>query len=156
MQLLIKLVLLSVLLCLLPSESIAQKSGRKTPKPSLPPVICKITSVPNGMVVVGYKRNSACSDGAELLVKRPENGDIICAESPVPPGFSIAAEAQGDSIGNCPNRAFLISGARVGSTSLVDDDSIGRAFASRASNVQVEGEGAVIRVLPDDLDGARH
>ena len=95
MQLLIKLVLLSVLLCLLPSESIAQKSGRRTRKPSLPPVICKIASVPNGMVVVGYKRNSACSDGAELLVKRPENGDIICAESPVPPGFSIAEAAQG-------------------------------------------------------------
>src|SRR3982751_844536 len=99
MQQLIKLLLLSVLLCLLPSASIAQKSGRRTRRPSPPPIICKITSVPNGMVVVGYKRNSACSEGVELLVKRPENGDIICAESPVPPQFSIATEAQGGLVG---------------------------------------------------------
>jgi hypothetical protein len=37
-----------------------------------------------------------------------------------------------------------------------DDGPIGRAFASRASNVQVEGEGRVTRVLPDDLNGRRH
>ena len=36
------------------------------------------------------------------------------------------------------------------------DDPIGRAFASRASDVQVEGEGTVIRILADDLDGSRH
>ena len=36
------------------------------------------------------------------------------------------------------------------------DDPVGRAFASRASDVQVEGEGKVIRVLADDLDGSRH
>ena len=36
------------------------------------------------------------------------------------------------------------------------DDPIGRAFASRASDVQVKGEGKVIRVLADDLDGSRH
>ena len=36
------------------------------------------------------------------------------------------------------------------------DDLISRAFASRTSNVQVQGEGKVIRVLADDLDGSRH
>src|SRR5829696_4087840 len=122
MQQLIKLLLLSVLLCLFPSGSIAQKSGRKTRKPSPPPIICKIASVPNGMVVVGYKRNSACSDGTELVVKRPENGDIICAESRVPPPFSIATEAQGVLVGTCPQKAFLISGASPGPASPVDDD----------------------------------
>ena len=152
MQQLVKLLLIPVLLCLIPSESIAQKSVRRTRRPSSALVICKIASVPNGMVVVGYKRNSACSDGAELLVKRPENGDIICAESPVPPKFSIATEAQGNSVGTCPNRAFLILGASSGS----DDDPIARAFASRASDIQVEGEGTVIRVLSDDRDGSRH
>jgi hypothetical protein len=162
MRQLVKLLLLPVLLTLLPSGSIAQKSGRKTGKSSPPPIICKLSAVPKGMVVVGYKRNSACSDGAELLVKRPENGDIICAESPVPPHFTIATEAQGDSVGTCPNKAFLISGASRGPATgpptapLVDGDPIGRAFASRASDIQVEGEGTVIRVLPDDLDGSRH
>ena len=41
------------------------------------------------------------------------------------------------------------------SSSLVDDP-IGRAFASRSSDIQVEGEGTVSRVLADDLDGSRH
>ena len=154
MHQLIKLSLLSLLLCLLPSTSIAQKSARRTRKSPTQPIICKIGSVPAGMVVVGYKRNSACSGGAELLVKRPENGDIICAESPVPPQFSLATEAQGDLVGTCPTRAFLISA--TASALPADDNAIGRAFASRASNVQVEGEGTVTRVLPDDLDGSRH
>jgi hypothetical protein len=156
MQTLIRLLLFSLLLCLFPSTSIAQKSARKTRKPSTPPIICKVASVPKGMVVVGYKRNSACSDGAELVVKQPENGDIICAESPIPPQFSIASEAQGTLVGTCPNKAFLISGSGTGPASVVNDNAIGRAFASGASNVQVEGEGTVARVLPDDLDGARH
>jgi hypothetical protein len=152
MQQVIKLLLISALLCLFPSGSSAQKSARKTRKPS--PIICGIASVPNGMVVVGYKRNPACSNGTELLVKQPENGDIICADSPVPPQFSIATEAQGSSVGTCPDRAFLILQASSGSRT--SDDPIARAFASRASDIQVEGEGAVIRVLEDDLNGARH
>jgi hypothetical protein len=159
---LIKLLLLSVLVCLLPSETIAQKSGRRTRKPSPPAIICKIASVPNGMVVVGYKRNSACSEGSELLVKWPENGDIICAESPVPPQFSVATEAQGVLVGTCPKKAFLIFGggsgaaAERGTASRIDGHPIGRAFASQASDIQVEGEGTVIRLLPDDVDPPRH
>ena len=151
MQKLVKLLLLSVLLCCFSSPSIAQTSRRR---PSPPPAICKIASVPKDMVVVGYKRNPACSNGSELLVKRPENGDIICAESPVPPQFSITTEAQGVLVGTCPGKAFLIE--VKSSASIVDDDPVGRAFASRASDVQVEGQGTVVRVLPDDLDGQRH
>ena len=156
MQQLIKLLTLSLLLCLFPTGSIAQKSTRRTRKESPPAIICKITSVPKGMVVVGYKRNSACSDGAELLVKRPENGDIICAASPLPSQFSIATEAQGTSVGTCPNKAFLILSASSTLTTLADDNAIGRAFASGLSDIQVEGEGTVIRVLPDDVNGSRH
>ena len=37
-----------------------------------------------------------------------------------------------------------------------DDSPIGRAFASGTSDIHVEGEGTVIRVLPDDVDGSRH
>jgi hypothetical protein len=37
-----------------------------------------------------------------------------------------------------------------------DDSQIGRAFKNRTSNVQVEGEGVVTRVLADDLAGSRH
>ena len=156
MRQLIKLLLLSVIFSLFPTTSIAQKPARRTRKQSPPPVICTIASVPSGMVVVGYKRNSACAGETELLVKRPENGDIICAGSPLPSQFSIVTEAQGDSAGTCPNKAFLISGASSGPAPHVDDSAIARAFASRTSDIQVEGEGTVIRLLPDDLNGARH
>jgi Protein of unknown function (DUF3465) len=37
-----------------------------------------------------------------------------------------------------------------------DDSPIGRAFTNGTSNVQVEGEGVVTRILADDLDGSRH
>ena len=37
-----------------------------------------------------------------------------------------------------------------------DDSEIGRAFKTRTSNVQVEGEGTVTRLLEDDLAGSRH
>jgi len=155
MHQLVKLLVLSVLLCLLPAGSIAQKSRSRT-QTSTPPIICKIASVPNGMVVVGYKRNSACSDGTELLVKRPENGDIICAESPVPSQFSIATEAQGNLVGTCRTKAFLIVRVSQPSKRSIDDDPIGRAFENRASDIQVEGEGTVSRILPDDVSAPRH
>ena len=38
----------------------------------------------------------------------------------------------------------------------VGTDPIRRAFATRSSNVQVEGAGRVTRVLPDDVNGSRH
>ena len=47
------------------------------------------------------------------------------------------------------------SSAPIGNA-LSSDSPIGRAFKSRASHVQVEGEGVVIRVLTDDLAGGRH
>lgn len=37
-----------------------------------------------------------------------------------------------------------------------DDSQIGRAFKNGTSNVQVEGEGVVTRILADDLAGSRH
>lgn len=38
----------------------------------------------------------------------------------------------------------------------VSDDDVGRAFAEKASNVQVKGEGTVARILSDDNFGSRH
>lgn len=43
-----------------------------------------------------------------------------------------------------------------GAVSPVNDGSIERAFEARSSNVQVEDEGVVARVLADDNDGSRH
>jgi len=41
-------------------------------------------------------------------------------------------------------------------TAPADDAAIGRAFANRTSDVQVEGTGKVIRLLSDDVSGSRH
>ena len=37
-----------------------------------------------------------------------------------------------------------------------NDSPIGRAFNTRTSDVQVEGEGVVMRILSDDVKGSRH
>jgi hypothetical protein len=37
-----------------------------------------------------------------------------------------------------------------------DDGQIARAFENETSNVQVEGEGVVTRILADDVSGSRH
>jgi len=42
------------------------------------------------------------------------------------------------------------------SAATTDNADIERAFKERRSNVQVEGEGTVDRVLEDDVDGSRH
>jgi hypothetical protein len=42
----------------------------------------------------------------------------------------------------------------VGATT--DNSELDRAFKERRSNVQVEGEGTVDRLLDDDVDGSRH
>jgi hypothetical protein len=156
MKQLVKLLLLAILLS---SISIAQNPRRTTRRPSSS-TVCKVESVPANMIVTGYKRNWACSGGFELVVKSRENGDIVCAESHLPPQFSIVTEAQGTLVGTCPHKAFLIQVKSIsvddGPASSVDDSAIGRAFASRASNVQVEGEGTVIHLLPNDLNGQRH
>lgn len=39
---------------------------------------------------------------------------------------------------------------------VVSNDPIAHAFANEVSNVQVEGEGTVVRLLADDTKGSRH
>ena len=51
----------------------------------------------------------------------------------------------------CSDRSSKQNGVAVG-----DDSQIARAFENETSNVQVEGEGVVTRILTDDLSGGRH
>ena len=37
-----------------------------------------------------------------------------------------------------------------------NDQALENAFRNRTSNLQIEGQGTVSRILPDDLDGSRH
>jgi hypothetical protein len=43
-----------------------------------------------------------------------------------------------------------------GSQQTIGDDQITRAFRQRAKDLSIAGEGEVIRLLADDLDGSRH
>ena len=49
-----------------------------------------------------------------------------------------------------------VAAAGCNSASVDNDNAIGRAFNSRTSDIQVEGEGVVSRILSDDLNGSRH
>ena len=77
--------------CLLNSVGLGQqKSIRKTRKPIEPPtMVCTVAAVPKGMVIVGYKDNAGCTSGRELLVKRPDASETVCANSPMPDGYVV-------------------------------------------------------------------
>ena len=51
----------------------------------------------------------------------------------------------------CSDQSSKQNGVAAG-----DDSQIARAFENETSNVQVEGEGVVTRILADDLSGSRH
>jgi hypothetical protein len=54
----------------------------------------------------------------------------------------------------CTASAWLFSGCN--GNVVYDDSDVGRAFSTRTSNVQVQAEGKVERILEDDLAGSRH
>lgn len=45
---------------------------------------------------------------------------------------------------------------RLGSLGVGSDSVIAEAFENRRSDLQIQGEGEVVRVLPDDNSGSRH
>jgi hypothetical protein len=87
-------------------------------------------------------QNLSASCVEEIVLRRRANAVLIVAAVAV---FAFI-------FGSCasPNPA-----TKQGTAPLVND-LIGRAFASGTSDVQVQGEGKVILVLADDLDGSRH
>lgn len=92
MKNLAKLAVLLAAVCLLSSVTLGQqKSIRKTRKPTTTPPqrVCSVDAVPKGMVIVGYKDNAGCTSGSELLVKRPDASETICANSPMPAGYIV-------------------------------------------------------------------
>jgi hypothetical protein len=76
--------------------------------------------------------------GLSLLLSAPLHDNL----------YSFKAEAAQKSRARQPRKSAR---ARAGS-----DEALARAFEQRTSNVQVEGQGVVQRVLSDDNDGTRH
>jgi hypothetical protein len=53
-------------------------------------------------------------------------------------------------------RQFPSAGGHVAGVESADDAALARAIESRASGVQLQGQGKVIKVLQDDNNGSRH
>jgi hypothetical protein len=91
MKNLAKSAVLIAAVCLLNSVAPGQqKSIRKTRKPTeSQKTVCSVAAVPKGMVIVAYKDNADCTSGRELLVKRPNASETVCANSPIPDGYTV-------------------------------------------------------------------
>ncbi|HXQ74036.1 MAG TPA: hypothetical protein VN844_26270 [Pyrinomonadaceae bacterium] len=140
-----KLLLLATLCSTCTYSALAQKAGSKPRKPSKPRVVCSVEAVPRGMVIVGYKDNAACGTGTELLVKRPTDSETVCANSPVPDGYSIqniigSLECRDASPNPLTNALVITRGERDGSTSIAPTPNLTRPSSSREITVKVTSE----------------
>ena|ERR1700752_900611 len=132
MKISIKLFLLCSVVCLVSSAALAQqKSGKK---PAASRAICKVQSVPEGMVIVAHKANSACAEGVEFIVKKPAPGEKVCANSPIPDAFRVEDTTGSPACGgdNPLTNAYVLSsgdgfyGIRVGMTGTEVSEKWGR------------------------------
>ena len=164
----IRITLLCTLAFTTSTASLAQRrranAGRKVPA-TASRILCQGDAIPKGYVIVGYKPSPKCGDRSQLVIKKPDEAEIVCNGSPIPDGYHIANQlSSADCLGRgttpSTNALSIVSNGVIGSerstAPLAGDSVIGRAFASRTSDIQVEGEGTVVRVLPDDLEGSRH
>jgi len=167
MNTVIRILLLCTLIFTASTSSWAQKRGaKKAPrKTSASQILCKGDPIPKGYVVVGYRSSARCGDKSQVVVRKPDVAEIVCSGSPIPEGYHVAnqlstTDCLAGGVNSSPNALSIVANDVIGSerrtASLDGDDRIGRAFASRASDIQVEGEGTVVRILPDDLNGSRH
>ena len=163
---LIRITLLCTLVLTASTVSSAQtrSARRKAPK-SAPQILCQGDPIPKGYVIVGHKSSAKCGDKFEVVIKNPDAAEIVCNDSPIPHGYHVANQISSpdclrrDTNSSSNAQSIILndeSHAERSKATGVGDSSISRAFASRTSNIQVEGEGKVIRVLPDDLNGLRH
>jgi hypothetical protein len=128
----LRLLLLCAFVCLVSSAASAQQKARQKPGTARP--ICKVQSVPNGMVIVAHKPNAACAEGFEFIVKKPAPAEKVCANSPIPEGYKVEDTAGSTACsGQNPltNAYMIVSGdgfygIKVGMTSMEVWDRWGR------------------------------
>lgn len=156
-----------VLLCtlVLPvfvTASLAQKRGANKMPAGGAKILCEGDAIPKGFVIVGFKSSVKCGDKSQVIVRKPDAADIVCHGSPIPDGYRVANQLSSPDCvrrgaSSVSSNAFsIVTTGAASSASRVGDDAIGRAFANGTSDIQVEAEGTVIRLLPDDLNGSRH
>ncbi len=163
-----KLIRLTLLCTLALTASTASFGQRRVPNNAgrkVPQILCQGDPIPKGQVIVGYKSSAKCGDKSQVIIKKPDEAEIICNGSPIPEGYRVANQMSSPDclakgINPASNALSIVSYGPIGSegrtASLAGDSVIARAFANRSSDIQVEGEGMVIRLLSDDLNGSRH
>ncbi|HEV8431462.1 MAG TPA: DUF3465 domain-containing protein [Pyrinomonadaceae bacterium] len=165
----IRIVLLCALAFSVGTASLAQRraanNASRKARTSIPQILCEGDAIPKGYVLVGYKSSLKCGDKSQVVIKKPDKAEIVCSGSPIPDGYRIANELSSpdcltkgsNSSSNARSIVFDgVPGSGRGRGSQAGDSAIARAFASRASGIQVQGEGTVIRVLTDDVNGPQH
>jgi hypothetical protein len=153
----IRIALICTLVITATNASLAQRRTVKKTT-TAPKILCEGDAIPKGFVIVGFKAAAKCGDKSQVIIRKPDEADIVCNGSPIPEGYRVANQM---SSADCLRKGTNASANAVSIVSTVvvvrtGDDAIGRAFANGTSNIQVEGEGTVIRLLPDDLKGSRH
>ena len=132
--------------CLLNSVGLGQQTSiKKIRKPIEPPkIVCTVAAVPKGMVIVGYKDNAGCTSGRELLVKRPDVSETVCANSPMPDGYivqSISGSIECREAGPNPLTNALVitrAGEDLSASSTTNSEPIyGRSTSRRGITVSV-------------------
>ena len=123
MKTLMRFLILCSVVCMVSSAASAQQKSRKKPSAARP--ICRVQSVPKGMVIVAHKTNPACGESMELVVRRPITAETVCANSPIPDGYTVdniigSTACSGD---NPLTNALAISkeglyGIKIGMTSM--------------------------------------
>jgi hypothetical protein len=53
---------------------------------------CKGQPIPKGFVIIGYKSSAKCGENSELIVKKPDDIEIVCDTSPVPEGYHVLTQ----------------------------------------------------------------
>lgn len=137
---------------------VAQRRAPKKAPATAAKILCEGDAIPKGFVIVSFKSAAKCGDKSQVIIRKPDEADIVCNGSPIPDGYRVANQMSSSA---CLRKGTNSSANALSIVSTVvtapDGDSvIGRAFANRTSDIQVEGEGTVIRILPDDEKGSRH
>ncbi len=71
-------------------------------------------------------------------------------------GFGIAGWQHFPAPPHPPRNSSLSAVTPEIHASQASDATLAKAFEARQSNLQIEGQGTVSKILPDDLDGSRH
>jgi hypothetical protein len=94
---------------------------------------------------VGYKSSTRCGTKSEVVIKKPEEAEIVCSGSPIPDGYHIANQMTST---DC-----LVKGttAFTNALSIVSNGEIGSGAANR-SNVSYDRFEDVSKVqMPEEL-----